>query len=155
MNLYIYNFERFGFLCITVFACLQRLWFHVSIFLCCRTVRVWLKRDSGQYWPSIYHAMPCKYLGFLREPRFYPSDPSFPVYLFVFLSRVVKPFIQNSRHSHWVFHSQDSKHSNWKWICFYQNLTGEICPYTANWCKSLLVYIVGTSRQGNSGLNQW
>ncbi|XP_074769685.1 WD repeat and FYVE domain-containing protein 2 isoform X2 [Athene noctua] len=23
-----------------------------------RTVRVWLKRDSGQYWPSIYHAMP-------------------------------------------------------------------------------------------------
>lgn len=26
-----------------------------------RTVRVWLKRDSGQYWPSIYHAMPCKY----------------------------------------------------------------------------------------------
>uniref|UniRef100_A0A7M4FS49 WD repeat and FYVE domain containing 2 n=1 Tax=Crocodylus porosus TaxID=8502 RepID=A0A7M4FS49_CROPO len=28
-----------------------------------RTVRVWLKRDSGQYWPSIYHAMPCKYFG--------------------------------------------------------------------------------------------
>uniref|UniRef100_A0A8D0BP28 WD repeat and FYVE domain containing 2 n=1 Tax=Salvator merianae TaxID=96440 RepID=A0A8D0BP28_SALMN len=23
-----------------------------------RTIRVWLKRDSGQYWPSIYHAMP-------------------------------------------------------------------------------------------------
>lgn len=25
---------------------------------CARTVRVWLKRDSGQYWPSIYHTMP-------------------------------------------------------------------------------------------------
>nr|CAD7594134.1 unnamed protein product [Timema genevievae] len=24
----------------------------------CRTVRVWLKRDSGQYWPSICHYMP-------------------------------------------------------------------------------------------------
>ncbi|XP_035767164.1 WD repeat and FYVE domain-containing protein 2 [Neolamprologus brichardi] len=23
-----------------------------------RTIRVWLKRDSGQYWPSIYHTMP-------------------------------------------------------------------------------------------------
>ncbi|MEE6525485.1 hypothetical protein FKM82_025537, partial [Ascaphus truei] len=22
-----------------------------------RTIRVWLKRDSGQYWPSIYHTM--------------------------------------------------------------------------------------------------
>lgn len=31
------------------------------VFFFCRTVRVWLKRDSGQYWPSIYHAMPCKY----------------------------------------------------------------------------------------------
>ncbi|KAJ7424111.1 WD repeat and FYVE domain-containing protein 1 [Willisornis vidua] len=26
-----------------------------------RTIRVWLKRDSGQYWPSIYHTMSCKY----------------------------------------------------------------------------------------------
>ena len=26
-----------------------------------RTVRVWLKRDSGQYWPSIYHVMPCDF----------------------------------------------------------------------------------------------
>uniref|UniRef100_A0A669DKI8 WD repeat and FYVE domain containing 2 n=1 Tax=Oreochromis niloticus TaxID=8128 RepID=A0A669DKI8_ORENI len=26
-----------------------------------RTIRVWLKRDSGQYWPSIYHTMPCRY----------------------------------------------------------------------------------------------
>ncbi|KAG5282817.1 hypothetical protein AALO_G00034940 [Alosa alosa] len=23
-----------------------------------RTIRVWLKRDSGQYWPSVYHSMP-------------------------------------------------------------------------------------------------
>uniref|UniRef100_A0A8C8C9W5 FYVE-type domain-containing protein n=1 Tax=Oncorhynchus tshawytscha TaxID=74940 RepID=A0A8C8C9W5_ONCTS len=23
-----------------------------------RTIRIWLKRDSGQYWPSIYHTMP-------------------------------------------------------------------------------------------------
>jgi len=23
-----------------------------------RTIRVWLKRDSGQYWPSVYHTMP-------------------------------------------------------------------------------------------------
>ncbi|PWA28441.1 hypothetical protein CCH79_00015946 [Gambusia affinis] len=26
-----------------------------------RTIRVWLKRDSGQYWPSVYHTMPCKF----------------------------------------------------------------------------------------------
>uniref|UniRef100_A0A672YLU2 FYVE-type domain-containing protein n=1 Tax=Sphaeramia orbicularis TaxID=375764 RepID=A0A672YLU2_9TELE len=26
-----------------------------------RTIRVWLKRDSGQYWPSVYHTMPCRY----------------------------------------------------------------------------------------------
>lgn len=25
-----------------------------------RTVRVWLKRDTGQYWPSICHTMQCK-----------------------------------------------------------------------------------------------
>uniref|UniRef100_A0AAZ3PYI6 FYVE-type domain-containing protein n=2 Tax=Salmonidae TaxID=8015 RepID=A0AAZ3PYI6_ONCTS len=24
-----------------------------------RTIRVWLKRDSGQYWPSIYHTVSC------------------------------------------------------------------------------------------------
>uniref|UniRef100_A0A673XSV3 WD repeat and FYVE domain containing 2 n=1 Tax=Salmo trutta TaxID=8032 RepID=A0A673XSV3_SALTR len=23
-----------------------------------RTIRIWLKRDSGQYWPSVYHTMP-------------------------------------------------------------------------------------------------
>ena len=34
---------------------------HALCLFFCRTVRVWLKRDSGQYWPSIYHAMPCKY----------------------------------------------------------------------------------------------
>jgi len=28
-----------------------------------RTIRVWLKRDSGQYWPSIYHTVSCKYAG--------------------------------------------------------------------------------------------
>uniref|UniRef100_A0A8D0CLW2 WD repeat and FYVE domain containing 2 n=1 Tax=Sander lucioperca TaxID=283035 RepID=A0A8D0CLW2_SANLU len=26
-----------------------------------RTIRVWLKRDSGQYWPSVYHTMSSKY----------------------------------------------------------------------------------------------
>lgn len=26
-----------------------------------RTIRVWLKRDSGQYWPSVHHTMSCKY----------------------------------------------------------------------------------------------
>ena len=30
-------------------------------FLPFRTVRVWLKRDTGQYWPSICHSMPSKY----------------------------------------------------------------------------------------------
>lgn len=25
-----------------------------------RTIRVWLKRDSGQYWPSVYHSLPSK-----------------------------------------------------------------------------------------------
>lgn len=27
-----------------------------------RAIRVWLKRDSGQYWPSVHHTMPCKFL---------------------------------------------------------------------------------------------
>lgn len=36
-----------------------------------RTVRVWLKRDSGQYWPSIYHTMPasCTCMSFNPETR--------------------------------------------------------------------------------------
>ncbi|XP_036311133.1 WD repeat and FYVE domain-containing protein 2 isoform X2 [Pipistrellus kuhlii] len=36
-----------------------------------RTVRVWLKRDSGQYWPSIYHMMPspCSCMSFNPETR--------------------------------------------------------------------------------------
>ncbi|XP_021113472.1 WD repeat and FYVE domain-containing protein 2 isoform X1 [Heterocephalus glaber] len=36
-----------------------------------QTVRVWLKRDSGQYWPSIYHAMPspCSCMSFNPETR--------------------------------------------------------------------------------------
>ncbi|XP_075775209.1 WD repeat and FYVE domain-containing protein 2 isoform X2 [Pelodiscus sinensis] len=36
-----------------------------------RTVRVWLKRESGQYWPSIYHAMPspCSCMSFNPETR--------------------------------------------------------------------------------------
>ncbi|GAA6080949.1 WD repeat and FYVE domain-containing protein 2, partial [Tachysurus ichikawai] len=35
------------------------------------TVRVWLKRDSGQYWPSIYHTMPapCSCMSFNPETR--------------------------------------------------------------------------------------
>uniref|UniRef100_A0AAY5EC22 FYVE-type domain-containing protein n=1 Tax=Electrophorus electricus TaxID=8005 RepID=A0AAY5EC22_ELEEL len=36
-----------------------------------RTVRVWLKRDSGQYWPSVYHTMPapCSCMSFNPETR--------------------------------------------------------------------------------------
>ncbi|XP_059234331.1 WD repeat and FYVE domain-containing protein 2 isoform X3 [Mustela nigripes] len=36
-----------------------------------RTVRVWLKRDSGQYWPSIYQVMPapCSCMSFNPETR--------------------------------------------------------------------------------------
>ncbi|KAL4609088.1 WD repeat and FYVE domain-containing protein 2 isoform X2 [Arapaima gigas] len=36
-----------------------------------RTVRIWLKRDSGQYWPSIYHTMPapCSCMYFNPETR--------------------------------------------------------------------------------------
>ncbi|KAK4832932.1 hypothetical protein QYF61_026575 [Mycteria americana] len=43
----------------------------VLCFFFCRTVRVWLKRDSGQYWPSIYHAMPspCSCMSFNPETR--------------------------------------------------------------------------------------
>lgn len=41
--------------------------YHVDILLSlfCRTVRVWLKRDSGTYWPSIVNFMPsqCSSLG--------------------------------------------------------------------------------------------
>ncbi|XP_054643161.1 WD repeat and FYVE domain-containing protein 2 isoform X1 [Dunckerocampus dactyliophorus] len=36
-----------------------------------RTIRVWLKRDSGQYWPSVYHTMPslCSCMTFNPETR--------------------------------------------------------------------------------------
>uniref|UniRef100_A0AAY4B9X2 FYVE-type domain-containing protein n=1 Tax=Denticeps clupeoides TaxID=299321 RepID=A0AAY4B9X2_9TELE len=36
-----------------------------------RTVRVWLKRDSGQYWPSVYQSMPapCTCMCFNPETR--------------------------------------------------------------------------------------
>uniref|UniRef100_A0A8C2HSR3 WD repeat and FYVE domain containing 2 n=1 Tax=Cyprinus carpio TaxID=7962 RepID=A0A8C2HSR3_CYPCA len=36
-----------------------------------RTIRVWLKRDSGQYWPSVYHTMPvaCSCMSFNPETR--------------------------------------------------------------------------------------
>ncbi|CAG08283.1 unnamed protein product, partial [Tetraodon nigroviridis] len=36
-----------------------------------RTVRVWLKRDSGQYWPSVYHLLPsqCSCMFFNPETR--------------------------------------------------------------------------------------
>jgi WD repeat and FYVE domain-containing protein 2 len=41
-----------------------------SIFIC-RTIRVWLKRDSGQYWPSICQYMPsgCTSLNYTPETR--------------------------------------------------------------------------------------
>uniref|UniRef100_A0A674CI78 WD repeat and FYVE domain containing 2 n=1 Tax=Salmo trutta TaxID=8032 RepID=A0A674CI78_SALTR len=36
-----------------------------------RTIRIWLKRDSGQYWPSIYHTMSasCSCMSFNPETR--------------------------------------------------------------------------------------
>ncbi|XP_016128403.1 WD repeat and FYVE domain-containing protein 1-like [Sinocyclocheilus grahami] len=36
-----------------------------------RTIRVWLKRDSGQYWPSIYHTVssPCSCVSYHHESR--------------------------------------------------------------------------------------
>ncbi|KAG7471074.1 hypothetical protein MATL_G00120560 [Megalops atlanticus] len=36
-----------------------------------RTIRVWLKRDSGQYWPSIYHTVssPCSCLAYHHESK--------------------------------------------------------------------------------------
>ncbi|XP_029968611.1 WD repeat and FYVE domain-containing protein 2 [Salarias fasciatus] len=36
-----------------------------------RTVRVWLKRDGGQYWPSVFHTMtvPCSCMSFNPETR--------------------------------------------------------------------------------------
>uniref|UniRef100_A0A1A7WGV4 WD repeat and FYVE domain containing 2 n=1 Tax=Iconisemion striatum TaxID=60296 RepID=A0A1A7WGV4_9TELE len=36
-----------------------------------RTIRVWLKRDSGQYWPSVFHTMPssCSCMAFNPETR--------------------------------------------------------------------------------------
>ncbi|KAL6052586.1 hypothetical protein STEG23_025336, partial [Scotinomys teguina] len=35
------------------------------------TIRVWLKRDSGQYWPSIYHTMasPCSAMAYHHDSR--------------------------------------------------------------------------------------
>ncbi|XP_026174552.1 WD repeat and FYVE domain-containing protein 1 isoform X2 [Mastacembelus armatus] len=36
-----------------------------------RTIRVWLKRDSGQYWPSIYHTVssPCSCMSYHHDSR--------------------------------------------------------------------------------------
>ncbi|KAM9318186.1 WD repeat and FYVE domain-containing protein 1 isoform 1-T1 [Pholidichthys leucotaenia] len=36
-----------------------------------RTIRVWLKRDSGQYWPSIYHTIssPCSCMSYHHDSR--------------------------------------------------------------------------------------
>uniref|UniRef100_A0A8C6LN20 WD repeat and FYVE domain containing 2 n=1 Tax=Nothobranchius furzeri TaxID=105023 RepID=A0A8C6LN20_NOTFU len=36
-----------------------------------RTIRVWLKRDGGQYWPSVFHTMPssCSCMSFNPETR--------------------------------------------------------------------------------------
>lgn len=36
-----------------------------------RTIRVWIKRDSGQYWPSVYHSMTtsCSCMSFNPETR--------------------------------------------------------------------------------------
>uniref|UniRef100_A0A673HXA4 WD repeat and FYVE domain containing 1 n=1 Tax=Sinocyclocheilus rhinocerous TaxID=307959 RepID=A0A673HXA4_9TELE len=36
-----------------------------------RTIRVWLKRDSGQYWPSIYHTVssPCSCVSYHHDSR--------------------------------------------------------------------------------------
>uniref|UniRef100_A0AAY5L423 FYVE-type domain-containing protein n=1 Tax=Esox lucius TaxID=8010 RepID=A0AAY5L423_ESOLU len=36
-----------------------------------RTIRIWLKRDSGQYWPSVFHTMPasCSCMSFNPETR--------------------------------------------------------------------------------------
>lgn len=43
-----------------------------------RTIRVWLKRDSGQYWPSVYHTMSCKCSSFFFHifPHFVLNDRS-------------------------------------------------------------------------------
>ncbi|KAM9468933.1 WD repeat and FYVE domain-containing protein 1 [Clarias gariepinus] len=36
-----------------------------------RTIRIWMKRDSGQYWPSIYHTVssPCTCVAYHQESR--------------------------------------------------------------------------------------
>ncbi|MGH0146960.1 UNVERIFIED_CONTAM: hypothetical protein FKN15_051256 [Acipenser sinensis] len=36
-----------------------------------RTIRVWLKRDSGQYWPSIYHTVssPCSSMSYHHDSK--------------------------------------------------------------------------------------
>ncbi|XP_071061280.1 WD repeat and FYVE domain-containing protein 1-like [Pseudochaenichthys georgianus] len=36
-----------------------------------RTIRVWLKRDSGQYWPSIFHTVssPCSCMSYHHDSR--------------------------------------------------------------------------------------
>ncbi|OBS73825.1 hypothetical protein A6R68_15637, partial [Neotoma lepida] len=43
------------------------LWRNLQI----TTIRVWLKRDSGQYWPSIYHTMasPCSAMAYHHDSR--------------------------------------------------------------------------------------
>uniref|UniRef100_A0AAX7UFH0 FYVE-type domain-containing protein n=1 Tax=Astatotilapia calliptera TaxID=8154 RepID=A0AAX7UFH0_ASTCA len=48
-----------------------------------RTIRVWLKRDSGQYWPSIYHTMPCSFFSmFTKLLETLVSDQLSPLPLF-------------------------------------------------------------------------
>uniref|UniRef100_A0A8C0V9J0 Uncharacterized protein n=1 Tax=Cyanistes caeruleus TaxID=156563 RepID=A0A8C0V9J0_CYACU len=42
-----------------------------SVCVISKTIRVWLKRDSGQYWPSIYHTMasPCSAMAYHHDSR--------------------------------------------------------------------------------------
>ncbi|TNN36029.1 WD repeat and FYVE domain-containing protein 2 [Liparis tanakae] len=46
-----------------------------------RTIRVWLKRDSGQYWPSVYHTLPSKYPRSLHRSLIYMIYMIYIIYM--------------------------------------------------------------------------
>uniref|UniRef100_A0A663N4R3 FYVE-type domain-containing protein n=1 Tax=Athene cunicularia TaxID=194338 RepID=A0A663N4R3_ATHCN len=60
--------SNFPLLADSLMSLLQRFDGHESGII---TIRVWLKRDSGQYWPSIYHTMssPCSAMAYHHDSR--------------------------------------------------------------------------------------
>lgn len=73
-------------------------------YFCSRTVRVWLRRESGQYWPSVCHYMPsaATALFFSKDTRrlFIGQDNGVvSVRIFLFTCNISVPRLKFHQHS--------------------------------------------------------